>query len=213
MVVSSSPASSPPLSRPGCFLERTAAPPVPRSGRRRGRRLTAARGRAWTRSACPPATPAAPQTARGSPQLTPLTPSRTRWVTAPPIATGDAIEKPPTSGLASLQLSESSSCTSLHSTDTGSSTASVSVTPVSPSHHGPPCTHRRSVSLTPMTPSSPSQTLAYNTQAQDACIIRVSLEHGNGNLYKSILVKAETAAMLFALFTCIYFFFFSSVHP
>lgn len=49
--------------------------------------------------------------------------------------------------------------------------------------------HRRSISLTPL--SSPSQTLAYNTQAQDACIIRVSLEHGNGNLYKSILLTNQ----------------------
>ncbi|XP_077439187.1 ral guanine nucleotide dissociation stimulator-like 1 isoform X1 [Vanacampus margaritifer] len=89
------------------------------------------------------------------------------------------------------KLSESSSCTSLHSMDTGSSTASVSMTPVSPSLPGPPCTHRRSVSLTPLSPSSPSQTPAYNTQAQDACIIRVSLEHGNGNLYKSILLTSQ----------------------
>lgn len=88
------------------------------------------------------------------------------------------------------KLSESSSYTSLHSMDTGSSTASGG-TPVSPSHHGPPCTHRRSVSLTPMPPSSPAQTPAYNTQAQDACIIRVSLEHGNGNLYKSILLTNQ----------------------
>ncbi|XP_022615219.1 ral guanine nucleotide dissociation stimulator-like 1 isoform X1 [Seriola dumerili] len=89
------------------------------------------------------------------------------------------------------KLSESSSCNSLHSMDTSSSTASVSVTPASPSLPGPTCTHRRSVSLTPMSPSSPSQTPAYNTQAQDACIIRVSLEHGNGNLYKSILLTNQ----------------------
>ncbi|KAG7235697.1 hypothetical protein INR49_002327, partial [Caranx melampygus] len=89
------------------------------------------------------------------------------------------------------KLSESSSCNSLHSMDTNSSTASVSMTPASPSLPGPPCTHRRSVSLTPMSPSSPSQTPAYNTQAQDACIIRVSLEHGNGNLYKSILLTNQ----------------------
>lgn len=92
------------------------------------------------------------------------------------------------------QLSESSSCNSLHSMDTNSSTASVSMTPASPSLPGPPCTHRRSVSLTPMSPSSPSQTPAYNTQAQDACIIRVSLEQGNGNLYKSILVSKHEFA-------------------
>lgn len=94
------------------------------------------------------------------------------------------------------QLSESSSCTSLHSMDTSSSTASVSLTPVSPSLPGPLCTHRRSVSLTPLTPSSPSQTPAYNTQAQDACIIRVSLEQGNGNLYKSILVNTYMCVFL-----------------
>uniref|UniRef100_A0A7N6BAX8 Ral guanine nucleotide dissociation stimulator-like 1 n=1 Tax=Anabas testudineus TaxID=64144 RepID=A0A7N6BAX8_ANATE len=89
------------------------------------------------------------------------------------------------------QLSESSSCNSLHSMDTSSSTASVSVTSSSPSLPGPPCTHRRCISLTPMSPSSPSQTPVYNTQAQDACIIRVSLEHGNGNLYKSILLTNQ----------------------
>ncbi|TKS74495.1 Ral guanine nucleotide dissociation stimulator-like 1 [Collichthys lucidus] len=89
------------------------------------------------------------------------------------------------------KLSESSSCTSLHSMDTSSSTASVSMTPASPSLPGPPCTHRRCVSLTPLTPTSPSQTPAYNTQAQDACIIRVSLEQGNGNLYKSILLTNQ----------------------
>lgn len=119
-----------------------------------------------------------------------------------PITSGDilCLPKSETSGFVFVQLSESSSYTSLHSMDTGSSTASVSV---SPSLQGPPCTHRRSLSLTPMTPSSPSQTPAYNTQAQDACIIRVSLEHGNGNLYKSILVNAETAAMLRQYrFTC-----------
>uniref|UniRef100_A0A8C9Y682 Ral guanine nucleotide dissociation stimulator-like 1 n=1 Tax=Sander lucioperca TaxID=283035 RepID=A0A8C9Y682_SANLU len=89
------------------------------------------------------------------------------------------------------KLSESSSCNSLHSMDTSSSTASVSMTPASPSLPGPPCTHRRSISLTPLSPSSPSQSPAYNTQAQDACIIRVSLEHGNGNLYKSILLTNQ----------------------
>ncbi|KAM8875473.1 ral guanine nucleotide dissociation stimulator-like 1 [Spinachia spinachia] len=89
------------------------------------------------------------------------------------------------------KLSESSSCNSLHSMDTSSSTASVSVTTASPSPPGPPCTHRRSVSLTAVSPSTPSQAPAYNTQAQDACIIRVSLEQGNGNLYKSILLTNQ----------------------
>ncbi|XP_008405310.1 ral guanine nucleotide dissociation stimulator-like 1 isoform X2 [Poecilia reticulata] len=89
------------------------------------------------------------------------------------------------------KLSESSSCTSLHSMDTNSSTASGSMTPASPSLPGRPGTHRRCISLTPMCPCSPSQTPAYNTQAQDACIVRVSLEHGNGNLYKSILLTSQ----------------------
>ncbi|KAJ7993015.1 hypothetical protein DPEC_G00268060 [Dallia pectoralis] len=86
------------------------------------------------------------------------------------------------------KLSESSSCTSLHSMDTSSSSASVPVTPASPSLPGLACMHRRSGSLTPMSPSSPP---AYNTQARDACIIRVSLEQGNGNLYKSILLTSQ----------------------
>ncbi|XP_034002559.1 LOW QUALITY PROTEIN: ral guanine nucleotide dissociation stimulator-like 1 [Trematomus bernacchii] len=89
------------------------------------------------------------------------------------------------------KLSESSSCNSLHSMDTSSSTASVSMTPASPPLPGPPCTHRRSLSLTPMSPSSLMHSPAYNTQAQDACIIRVSLEQGNGNLYKSILLTSQ----------------------
>ncbi|XP_027884112.1 ral guanine nucleotide dissociation stimulator-like 1 isoform X1 [Xiphophorus couchianus] len=89
------------------------------------------------------------------------------------------------------KLSESSSCTSLHSMDTSSSTTSGSMTPASPSLPGRPGTHRRCISLTPMSPCSLSQSPAYNTQAQDACIIRVSLEHGNGNLYKSILLTSQ----------------------
>ncbi|CAN9500520.1 unnamed protein product [Ophioblennius macclurei] len=89
------------------------------------------------------------------------------------------------------KLSESSSCTSLHSMDTSSSTTSVTMTPTSPPLPGPACTHRRSVSLTPLSPGSSIQTPAYNTQAEDACIIRVSLEHGNGNLYKSILLTNQ----------------------
>uniref|UniRef100_A0A3Q3X7Y0 Ral guanine nucleotide dissociation stimulator-like 1 n=1 Tax=Mola mola TaxID=94237 RepID=A0A3Q3X7Y0_MOLML len=103
--------------------------------------------------------------------------------------TGSSGESMDSVSVSSSDSSESSSCTSLHSMDTSSSTASVSTTPVS--LPGPPCTHRRSFSLTPLTPSSPSQTPAYNTQAQDTCIIRVSLEHGNGNLYKSILLTNQ----------------------
>ncbi|KAL2090043.1 hypothetical protein ACEWY4_014731 [Coilia grayii] len=92
------------------------------------------------------------------------------------------------------KLSESSSCTSLHSMDTTSSSASNPLSLASPTQPPAPlCTHRRSASLTPlpMSPTSPSLPPAYNTQAQDACIIRVSLEHGNGNLYKSIMLTSQ----------------------
>ncbi|XP_046907081.1 ral guanine nucleotide dissociation stimulator-like 1 isoform X2 [Hypomesus transpacificus] len=107
------------------------------------------------------------------------------------------------------KLSESFSCTSLHSMDTNSSSsaapASPSLTPLSPASPSlsplspslpaspslPPCSHRRSMSLTPLSPASPSLPPAYNTQAQDACVIRVSLPHGNGNLYKSILLTSQ----------------------
>uniref|UniRef100_A0A671R2F2 Ral guanine nucleotide dissociation stimulator-like 1 n=1 Tax=Sinocyclocheilus anshuiensis TaxID=1608454 RepID=A0A671R2F2_9TELE len=89
------------------------------------------------------------------------------------------------------KLSDSSSCTSLHSMDTSSSTASTSISLASPTLHGPPCMHRRSISLMPMSPTSPGFPPAYNTQAQDACIIRVSLEQGNGNLYKSIMLTSQ----------------------
>uniref|UniRef100_A0A9J8A9R7 Ral guanine nucleotide dissociation stimulator-like 1 n=2 Tax=Cyprinus carpio TaxID=7962 RepID=A0A9J8A9R7_CYPCA len=87
--------------------------------------------------------------------------------------------------------SDSSSCTSLHSMDTFSSTASASISLASPTLPRPPCMHHRSISLTPMSPTSPGFSPAYNTQAQDACIIRVSLEQGNGNLYKSIMLTSQ----------------------
>ncbi|XP_062371590.1 ral guanine nucleotide dissociation stimulator-like 1 isoform X1 [Sardina pilchardus] len=89
------------------------------------------------------------------------------------------------------KLSESSSCTSLHSMDTTSSSASNPLSLASPTQPSAPhCTHRRSASLTPLSPTSPLPP-AYNTQAQDACIIRVSLEQGNGNLYKSIMLTSQ----------------------
>uniref|UniRef100_A0AAY4D4Q4 Ral guanine nucleotide dissociation stimulator-like 1 n=1 Tax=Denticeps clupeoides TaxID=299321 RepID=A0AAY4D4Q4_9TELE len=90
-----------------------------------------------------------------------------------------------------VQLSESSSCTSLHSMDTTSSSASNPLILASPTLPGPPCMHRRSASFTPLSPTSSVQSPVYNTQTQDACIIRVSLEQGNGNLYKSILLTSQ----------------------
>ncbi|XP_041914102.1 LOW QUALITY PROTEIN: ral guanine nucleotide dissociation stimulator-like 1 [Alosa sapidissima] len=81
--------------------------------------------------------------------------------------------------------------TSLHSMDTTSSSASNPLSLASPTQPSAPhCTHRRSASLTPLSPTSPLPP-AYNTQAQDACIIRVSLEQGNGNLYKSIMLTSQ----------------------
>uniref|UniRef100_A0A4W5MR81 Ral guanine nucleotide dissociation stimulator-like 1 n=1 Tax=Hucho hucho TaxID=62062 RepID=A0A4W5MR81_9TELE len=88
------------------------------------------------------------------------------------------------------QQNKSCYCISLHSMDTTLSSASVPVTPASPFLPGPPCMHRRLDSLTPMSRSSPLPP-AYNTQVQDACIIRVSLEQGNGNLYKSIMLTSQ----------------------
>ncbi|XP_015211732.2 ral guanine nucleotide dissociation stimulator-like 1 isoform X1 [Lepisosteus oculatus] len=86
------------------------------------------------------------------------------------------------------KLSESSSCSSLHSMDTSSSSASVTVPP-SPSLPAPPPAHRRSCSLSPTSPGPAPP--AYNPQGQDSCIVRVSLEQGNGNLYKSILLTSQ----------------------
>nr|XP_015211736.1 PREDICTED: ral guanine nucleotide dissociation stimulator-like 1 isoform X5 [Lepisosteus oculatus] len=86
------------------------------------------------------------------------------------------------------KLSESSSCSSLHSMDTSSSSASVTVPP-SPSLPAPLPAHRRSCSLSPTSPGPAPP--AYNPQGQDSCIVRVSLEQGNGNLYKSILLTSQ----------------------
>ncbi|MGH0182965.1 UNVERIFIED_CONTAM: hypothetical protein FKN15_010296 [Acipenser sinensis] len=72
------------------------------------------------------------------------------------------------------KLSESSSCSSIHSMDTSSS---------SPSLPEPLPTHRRSVSGSSALPLP-----VYNQQNEDSCIIRVSVQASNGNLYKSILM-------------------------
>ncbi|XP_023653733.2 ral guanine nucleotide dissociation stimulator-like 1 [Paramormyrops kingsleyae] len=80
----------------------------------------------------------------------------------------------------SLAYETSSSCSSLHWVEQSSSAATVPSTPCSSSltcH----CTFTSMANLPPL----------YNTQAQDACIIRVSVEHSNGNLYKSILLTSQ----------------------
>ncbi|XP_064845783.1 ral guanine nucleotide dissociation stimulator-like 1 isoform X2 [Oncorhynchus masou masou] len=108
-------------------------------------------------------------------------PSDSEGLGMTPIHTSDAQQN---------KVSESCYCISLHSMDITLSSASIPVTPASPFLPGPPCMHHRLESLTPMSPSSPLPP-AYNTQAQDACIIRVSLEQGNGNLYKSIMLTSQ----------------------
>uniref|UniRef100_A0A8C9WNP3 Ral guanine nucleotide dissociation stimulator n=1 Tax=Scleropages formosus TaxID=113540 RepID=A0A8C9WNP3_SCLFO len=86
---------------------------------------------------------------------------------------------------------ESTSLSSLDTSGTGSgsgsssaSSSSVSSTPVTASR-----SHKRSVSGV-SSYSSLSLPL-YNQQADDCCIIRVSLDLDNGNMYKSILVTSQ----------------------
>ncbi|XP_067846825.1 ral guanine nucleotide dissociation stimulator-like 1 isoform X2 [Heptranchias perlo] len=84
-----------------------------------------------------------------------------------------------------------SSCSSIHSVDTASSGVSslISTVSSSPSFSHNPKLHKRSISVT-----SCSSTLSlpvYNQQNEDTCIIRVSLEDDNGNLYKSILLTSQ----------------------
>lgn len=79
---------------------------------------------------------------------------------------------PETSGISSASSSASSS--------------SASTTPVAGTR-----THKRSVSGV----SSHSASLPlYNQQVGDCCIIRVSLDVDNGNMYKSILVSGRAAS-------------------
>ncbi|KAG7456860.1 hypothetical protein MATL_G00240440 [Megalops atlanticus] len=86
--------------------------------------------------------------------------------------------------------SDSPSCCSPPSMDTSSS-ASTPLTPSSPSPPGPSSGHHPTPCSSPAPPTSPRLLPAYNTQARGACIIRVSLEHSNGNLYKSIMVTNQ----------------------
>ncbi|XP_053551527.1 ral guanine nucleotide dissociation stimulator isoform X7 [Bombina bombina] len=84
---------------------------------------------------------------------------------------------------------ESSSLSSLDTSGIGSgsssaSSSSVSSTPVSASR-----THKRSVSG--ISSYSSLSLPLYNQQIDDCCIIRVSLDVDNGNLYKSILVTSQ----------------------
>lgn len=91
--------------------------------------------------------------------------------------------------LSVLQFWESTSLSSLDASGLGSgsgsssaSSSSVSSTPVTASR-----SHKRSVSGV-SSYSSLSLPL-YNQQVDDCCIIRVSMDVDNGNMYKSILVR------------------------
>ncbi|XP_059003065.1 ral guanine nucleotide dissociation stimulator-like 1 isoform X1 [Mustela nigripes] len=90
------------------------------------------------------------------------------------------------------KLSESSSsCSSLHSMDTTSSGMSSLMNPLSspPSCNNNPKIHKRSVSVTSIT--STVLPPVYNQQNEDTCIIRISVEDNNGNMYKSIMLTSQ----------------------
>ncbi|XP_078417691.1 ral guanine nucleotide dissociation stimulator-like 1 isoform X2 [Cetorhinus maximus] len=87
-----------------------------------------------------------------------------------------------------------SSSSSMHSVDTTSSGVSslfstVSSSPLLPHHTK---VHKRSASATSC--NATSALPVYNHQNEDSCIIRVSLEDDNGNLYKSILLTNQDKA-------------------
>lgn len=97
--------------------------------------------------------------------------------------------------LSLTQFWESTSLSSLDASGLGSgsgsssaSSSSVSSTPVVTSR-----SHKRSVSGV-SSYSSLSLPL-YNQQVDDCCIIRVSLDVDNGNMYKSILVREPCGVM------------------
>lgn len=100
--------------------------------------------------------------------------------------------------LSVLQFWESTSLSSLDASGLGSgsgsssaSSSSVSSTPVTASR-----SHKRSVSGV-SSYSSLSLPL-YNQQVDDCCIIRVSMDVDNGNMYKSILVRKNHLDHLFS---------------
>ncbi|XP_074007536.1 ral guanine nucleotide dissociation stimulator-like 1 isoform X2 [Numenius arquata] len=97
-----------------------------------------------------------------------------------PVGTPDESQK---------KLSESSfsSCSSTHSTDTSSSAVSSVVS--TPSLLYSSSSDTSSVSATPIT--SKVLPLVYNQQNTDMCIIRISVEDNNGNMYKSILLTSQ----------------------
>ncbi|XP_074078317.1 ral guanine nucleotide dissociation stimulator-like 1 isoform X2 [Macrotis lagotis] len=90
------------------------------------------------------------------------------------------------------KLSESSSsCSSIHSMDTTSSGLSSVINPLSspPVTNNNPKNHKRSISVTSITSTVLSP--VYNQQNEDTCIIRISIEDNNGNMYKSIMLTSQ----------------------
>ncbi|XP_043819172.1 ral guanine nucleotide dissociation stimulator-like 1 isoform X2 [Dromiciops gliroides] len=90
------------------------------------------------------------------------------------------------------KLSESSSsCSSIHSMDTTSSGVSSFINPLSspPVINNNPKNHKRSISVTSITSTVLSP--VYNQQNEDTCIIRISIEDNNGNMYKSIMLTSQ----------------------
>ncbi|NXI71707.1 RGL1 protein, partial [Anseranas semipalmata] len=90
------------------------------------------------------------------------------------------------------KLSESSSsCSSIHSMDTSSSGLSSLTNIISspPFLSSNPKIHKRSISVTSIT--STVLPPVYNQQNEDTCIIRISVEDNNGNMYKSIMLTSQ----------------------
>ncbi|KAM6128646.1 ral guanine nucleotide dissociation stimulator-like 1 isoform 2-T2 [Phoenicopterus ruber ruber] len=95
-----------------------------------------------------------------------------------PVGTPDEPQK-------KLSESSESSCSSTHSMDTSSSGVSSLISSPPSLSSNDKC----SASVTPIT----SKVLppVYNQQNKDTCIIRISIEDNNGNMYKSILVTSQ----------------------
>uniref|UniRef100_A0A8D0GUX5 Ral guanine nucleotide dissociation stimulator like 1 n=1 Tax=Sphenodon punctatus TaxID=8508 RepID=A0A8D0GUX5_SPHPU len=90
------------------------------------------------------------------------------------------------------KLSESSSsCSSIHSMDTSSSGVLSLINTIlsPPSLACNPKIHKRSISIASIT--STLLPPVYNQQNEDTCIIRISVEDNNGNMYKSIMLTSQ----------------------
>ncbi|NXF33275.1 RGL1 protein, partial [Nyctibius bracteatus] len=91
---------------------------------------------------------------------------------------------------AQKKLSESSSsCSSTPSMET----SSLGVSSLASASPQPSSDGKCSVPVTPVT-SQEARTPVYNQQNKDTCIIRISIEENNGNMYKSILLTSQDKA-------------------